>query len=165
MSKERPESKVIRKNCTKITQSIADGGLAQWFASRLAEEDFIASSRHFCTLGVPDFIPVTQMLGAVESKLKITDTPKETLRTFMEILEGSPVLEELARQLNSTYGMCTFLITLNFCMSKLLFIYFFASRVLSEQWWWDRRELIAQYYCKRKAVHVVGSGQLRVGLL
>ena len=59
-------------------------------------------------LGVPDFTQVTQMLGAVESKLMITDTPKETLEMFIEILEGSPDLEELARQLKSKYGMCTF---------------------------------------------------------
>ena len=104
MSRERPENKVIRKSCTEITQSISDGGLTQWFAARLTEEDFITSARQFCVLGVPDFTQVTQMLGAVESKLKITDTPKETLETFIGILEGSHVLEELARQLKSKYG-------------------------------------------------------------
>ena len=87
MAEVRPEIP-IRKNRIKITQSISDGGLTQWFATRVVEEDFITSARQFCTLGVPDFIQVTQMLGAVESKLKtmhmqLQDTPKETLKSIL----------------------------------------------------------------------------------
>ena len=104
MANERPESKAIRKNCTKIANAIADQGLTQWFATKLEEEDFIA---HFpSVMGVTQFTQVTQMLTAVQSKLKTTDTPVETFRQFIEILECQVVLIGLTKHIKAEYSRC-----------------------------------------------------------
>ena len=106
MSRERLESKVIRKNGAKIADRISAGGseLVQRFATSLAGEAFITSAGQFMVLGVPLFNQVTQMLGAVESKLKTTDTPGETLESFIEILQDNPVLADLADKLIAEYS-------------------------------------------------------------
>ena len=106
MPGERPESKVIRKNCSTIADEITAQGLAQWFATRLSEKEFIASPSAFSALGIPDLNRVTQMLGAVQSRLKTTGTPKEKLEEFITILEDSPALEHLAKEITSKYGRC-----------------------------------------------------------
>ena len=103
MANERPESKVIGKNCTTIASAIADQGLTDWFATKL-EEDFIAHSAP--VVGVSQFTQVTQMLTAVQSKLKTTDTPVETFRQFIEILECQVVLIGLTRQIEAEYSRC-----------------------------------------------------------
>ena len=106
MPRERPESKVIRKNGAKIADRISAGGpeLVQRFATSLAGEAFVTSAGQFMVLGIPLFNQVTQMLGAVESRLKTTDTPGETLESFIEILQDNPVLEDLADKLIAEYS-------------------------------------------------------------
>ena len=109
VSKERPENKVIQKNYINIVENITAQRLTQRFATKLAEEDFITSPSVFNVRGVSEFEQVTQMLEAVVSRLKTTDTPKEMLEIFIKILQESPPLEELARQITSDYGKCLIL--------------------------------------------------------
>ena len=104
MSKERPENKLIRKNSSKITTLICDSKLEDWFTFRLAEEAFIAHAQQYSVLGIRSFTRVTRMLGAVESRLKTTDTPEETLKRFIQILQESQGLKDLARELIAQYG-------------------------------------------------------------
>ena len=104
MSSERPESKVIRKNTVKITELIANGEHIHWFAAKLAEEAFITNARQFIVLGTDPFSQVSKMLGAVEARLKTTDTQEETLKCFIKILQANPALVELASQLTAEYS-------------------------------------------------------------
>ena len=101
--KERPESKVIRKNYVKITKIITSQGLTRQFACRLTEEDFIVSSGIFRAVGASDSDQVIQMLEAVQCMLETTDSPEEMLKQFITILDDVP-LRELARQITSSYG-------------------------------------------------------------
>ena len=101
---ERPESKVIRKNSAKIAESISGLHLVDWFAAKLAGNSFIANTLQFTMMGVAPFRQVNQMLEAVQSRLKTTDMPAETLKSFIGILQDSPVLQDLTKQLIADYG-------------------------------------------------------------
>ena len=119
ISKERAESKVIQRKCTIIAENIATQHLAQWFASRLTEEDLIMSSDYFCVMGVPDSVQVIQMLQAVQCQLKTTGNPERMIREFITILENVSSLKELARQITSSYGKQNYH-SLYFCQSIVI---------------------------------------------
>ena len=102
MANERPESKVIRKKCSRIASAITTQGLTDWFATKLVEEDFIVGSAP--VMGVTQYARVLQMLTAVQNKLSTTGSPVETFKQFIKILEDQPVLVELTKYIKTEYG-------------------------------------------------------------
>ena len=103
---ERPEVKTIRKSQTDINATITSCGRTQWFAGKLAEEDFIPSQSAFAAPGISDSDRVGRMIEAVLAKLKTTGDPREIFETFIDILDGEPVLEDLMKRLKEKYGKC-----------------------------------------------------------
>ena len=87
-----------------MSEMISSQQLVHWFAAKLAGNAFIANAQQFTVMGVAPFAQVTQMLEAVQSRLNTTDMPEDTLKSFIGILQDSPVLQDLAKQLIAENG-------------------------------------------------------------
>ena len=101
---ELPEVKTIRKSQIDINETITKCDRTQWFAGKLSEEDFIPSQSAFVAPGISDSDRVGRMIEAVLAKLKTISDPRKTFQTFIDILDGESVLEDLTKRLKEKYG-------------------------------------------------------------
>ena len=98
------ESQVILKHRLMIVDRIPKSVSVLWLTQKLQQEDFISSERAADIrnmLGISDCDKVSQMMEAVESKIKYK--PSRFFRKFVAIVESEPALEDVCRALNECY--------------------------------------------------------------
>ena len=98
------ESQVILKLRLMIVDRIAKSAGPLWLSQKLQEEDFISPERAsdiLNTLGIPSSVKVSQMMEAVESKIKYD--PSRFFGKFVEIVESEPTLEDVCKVLDDCY--------------------------------------------------------------
>ena len=95
------ESQVILKHRQMIVDRIAKSAGALWLSQKLQQEDFISPERAsniLNTLGISSCDKVSQMMEAVESKIKYD--PSQFFGKFVAIVESEPAC--IGRCLQST---------------------------------------------------------------
>ena len=95
------ESQVILKHRQMIVNRIATSAGPLWLSHKLQQEDFISPERAAAilnTLGISSSDKVSQMMEAVESKIKYD--PSQFFGKFVEIVESEPALEDVHQALN-----------------------------------------------------------------
>ena len=98
------ESQVILKHRQMIVDRIAKSAGALWLSQKLQQEDFISPERAAAilnTLGISNCDKVSQMMEAVESKIKYD--PSRFFGRFVEIVESEPALKDVCKALNDCY--------------------------------------------------------------
>ena len=98
------ERQVIREHRQMIVDRIATSVSALWLSQKLQQEDFISPERAsdiFNTLGISSGVKVSQMMEAVESKIKYD--PSQFFGKFVAIVESEPALEDVRKALDDCY--------------------------------------------------------------
>ena len=95
---------VIRDHREMIVNRIVTSVGALWLSQKLQQEDFISPERAsdiLNTLGISSSEKVSQMIEAVESKIKYD--PSQFFGKFVAIVESEPALEDVHKALDDCY--------------------------------------------------------------
>ena len=100
-------STVLLHHIAKISDRIAHNVVQ--FSQQLKEKGIISSEAAGAVMSRTDlslYDKASQLMQAVETRIKMDSTPDKTFQAFIEILQKEASTEDLAKSLTASYSKC-----------------------------------------------------------